>query len=152
MKVKIRKSSIHGKGIFTVKKIKKDETVFRLIGNKLVIKHKPGCNCQICRMCIEVGKNLWFYPKSFGRYLNHSCDCSCGIKRGYVVALKDLDIGDEITIDYSTTTADRNWTQKCSCGNKNCRKMIQSVQFMPKKMFNKYQNYMPAYVRNNYKS
>jgi SET domain-containing protein len=103
-------------------------------------------------MCIEIGPHNWLYPRpnSFGRYLNHSCNPNCGIKGNEIVSIEKIVPGEEITIDYSTTTIDKTWGHECFCGAINCKKFIRSVQYLPKNIFNKYKDYMPAYVRNNY--
>jgi SET domain-containing protein len=151
-KLVIKKSLIHGKGVFAISNFHKYETVFKFADEKKKILHKAGCDCHTCRMCIQIGNHLWLFPapKSFGHYLNHSCEPNCGIKNNDIVALRRVVVGEEITIDYSTTTADRPWVQPCHCAAKNCRKFIKSVQYLPRTAFKRYANFMPKYVRNNY--
>lgn len=57
---------------------------------------------------------------------------------------------EEIIIDYSTTEIDKFWHMKCNCGSKNCRKEIQSIQFLPKKVYNKYTPCIPTYFMKVY--
>ena len=153
-KVEIRASSIQGSGVFALQEINRDDKVFRFSDRAIKIEHKQGCNCYICKRSINIAENLWLYPKkdSFGWNLNHSCNPSCYILGKDIFAFKKIKRGDEITIDYSTTNIDKKWKMKCSCGSKNCRKIIRSVQFLPKTLFKKYKGHMPRYMEESYKN
>ncbi|MDD5348445.1 MAG: SET domain-containing protein-lysine N-methyltransferase, partial [Candidatus Omnitrophica bacterium] len=120
----------------------------------VTIRHRPGCHCAVCRRCIQVGKDRWLYPKrgSFGWNLNHSCSPSCCIHGSYIVALRAIRKGDEITIDYSTTNDDARWEMFCSCGCRNCRKTIRSIQRLPARLLRKYAGRMPRYVEEKYRA
>ena len=71
-----------------------------------------------------------------------------GIRK--VVAIKPIKIGQEITIDYSITDDDPFWKMKCKCKNRNCRKVIKCIQFLPKKLFNKYKPFIPKLLQESY--
>ena len=152
-KVEVKKSKIGGMGVFAVKKMKKNEKAFRFSNNLIYINHRPGCHCKICKRCINLKKNYWLYPNDciFGWNLNHSCNPNCYSKGRDIFSLRNIRPGEEITIDYSTTTVDKKWKMKCSCGKKNCRKIIRSVQFLTPRLFRKYKGFMPIYVEVNYR-
>lgn len=63
---------------------------------------------------------------------NHSCSPNAGIRKEIeLVAIHDIQAGEEIRYDYSTTvhpdvTANL-WTMQCCCGSANCRKDIQNI-------------------------
>jgi hypothetical protein len=81
----IRKSSIHGVGAFSKKDFKKDDFI-----NKHIIQLSNG-NSQVTK---------------FGRKLNHSINPNAISKKEgdgcyRVYALKDINSGDEITLDYT---------------------------------------------------
>jgi len=145
------KKGLEGKGVFSEQSIKKGKSVFVFANRIKKINHKPGCNCKVCCRCIQIGEYDFLYPKrgSFGWYINHSCDPNCGIKGNKIVSIKNIHKGDEITIDYSTTNADLKWEMKCSCNAKNCRNVIKSVQYLPKKRFLQLKRFMPLYVAKN---
>lgn len=149
----ITDSKKHGRGIFTKKNFKKGDTVFIIKGK---IKHWMVTNQKESLYgpnWVGIGKNLWIDPEEPAVYLNHSCDPSCGIKgRVTVKALRNIMIGEEITVDYATTEIDRLWHMKCDCGSKNCRKVINSIQFLPKKIYNKYTPFIPTYFKKVYET
>jgi hypothetical protein len=67
---------------------------------------------------------------STARYMNHSCDPTCVLRTTagetlLVVALKDLDVYDEVTIDYATFEYERPAGPiSCACGSTRCRGVL----------------------------
>lgn len=57
-----------------------------------------------------------------GRFMNHSCDPTIRELGNNELAVRDLQVGDQITCDYSILNWDK--TMPCNCGSKNCRKAI----------------------------
>jgi SET domain-containing protein len=147
-----RISKIDKIGVFANREINKNEELFIFSDNVIELKHKPGCHCEICCRCIQIGEYAWLYPEenSFGWYLNHSCNPSCGIRNNKIIAIENIKKGGEITIDYSTTNNDMDWVMDCSCNSKDCRKKIRSVQFLPEELFKKYESFMPEYISRCY--
>ena len=151
-KVHIKKSNIHGNGIFAKKDITKNENIALIKGkviNHTVVNKKTSA---IGPNWIGIGRNKWIVPRVFDR-VNHSCDPNAGIKGSRtLIALKNIKEDEEIFIDYSTTEEDILWTlnKKCKCGSKKCRKVIKSIQFLPKVTFNRYLPYIPKYFQKVY--
>lgn len=151
----IGKSNIHGKGIIAACDLNKDEKLFHIKGKIIdfVVKNKKDALSG--PLMIGYGKNKWIDPDDFSKYLNHSCNPSCGIKgRITLIAMRNIKKGEEITIDYSITEMEPLWEMKCKCGAKQCRKIIKSVQFLPLNLFKKYNSYIPTlfskyYIKHN---
>jgi hypothetical protein len=146
------KEGIEGKGVFIKQDMGKNKKVFNFSKRDIFLHHKAGCHCKICCRCIQIGEYNWLYPLrgSYGWYLNHSCNPNCGIIGKDIVSIRNIKKGEEITIDYSTTNNDFKWKMNCKCNQKNCRKKIESVQFLSKKLFNKYRAVIPEYLRKCY--
>ena len=74
---------------------------------------------------------------------NHSCNPNAGViikdKKAKLVALQDIQAGEEITYDYSPQMYDEDWTMKCTCGASNCRKIIKEFKYLPMNIKKKYQ-------------
>lgn len=152
-KMIIKKSKIHKKGIFSNQDIKIGKVVFTVKGKLVhhVVKDKKTSLCG--SVWIGMSKHSWVNPDEPARFLNHSCNPNCGIKgKLRIIALKNIKKGEEVTIDYSITEMDKLWYMKCNCGSKNCRKIIRSIQFLPKKVYNKYAPYVPTYFMKVYKA
>jgi hypothetical protein len=149
MKVYTGKSKLHGRGIFVSRNIKKGEAVFIIKGKKVRFLINNKKQAQIAGLnWVGVGKNEWVDPIKHCICFNHSCKPNCAIKgRVTVIALCNIKKGEEITFDYSMNEADIFWHMKCNCGNKNCRKIIRSIQFLPKKIFYRSLSSIPKYYR-----
>ncbi|MFA6269816.1 MAG: SET domain-containing protein-lysine N-methyltransferase [Candidatus Paceibacterota bacterium] len=150
-KVTVSKSGIHGKGIFATRDIAKGEIVFIIKGPRMFKVNNGKKDALSHPDWVGFKMNNWVDPIPPYKYLNHSCNPNCGIKgKVEVVALKDIKKGDETTTDYSIIEADQLWSMKCACGEKNCRKIIKSIQFLPTKQFSRYFPYIPTYFRTLY--
>lgn len=157
--VYIKKSHIAGNGIFTKKNIKKGGFLFEVKGTikKSGYGQESNQNFQkylsIWPNSIVVEKNTWLNPYNSNpwRYINHSCNPnSTRNGKTTVIALKSIKKDEEVTIDYSTTEEDPEWMMECKCGVKSCRKVIRSVQFLPKRIFLKYKPYLPLFLQKAY--
>lgn len=145
----IKDSEIQGSGVFSEKDFKKDDKIFLFSNNIIEIKHDKGCDCDVCKRCIQIGEFIWLYPEknSFGWNLNHNCEPSCYIGQdNYIRALRDLKKDEEITIDYSTTTCDKDWFMVCECSSGNCRKTIKSIQYQTSDFLGKFKEKMPKFI------
>lgn len=54
------------------------------------------------------------------------------------MAIKDIEKGEEITWDYSTTMDEDIWEMDCNCGSKKCRKRIRDFKYLPKEIKERY--------------
>ena len=90
--------------------------------------------------------------------MNHSCDPNCVYKfetiaRKSVVAVRDIETGEELTHDYTACSIDQfggnyHWTLKCNCGSANCRKQVNGDFLqMPAEWQKKYYEFLPRSVR-----
>ncbi len=151
MKIYFKKSKIHGLGIFAKVPLKRGETVTIIKGER---HHKINKNLKDVFMnpdWIGYEKSEWIDPRPPHKYLNHSCNPNVGIRgRFLITALRDIKANEEITIDYSIIEPDERWFLKCSCGEKNCRKVIRAIELLPEKLFNKYSPYVPTALKKLY--
>ncbi|HZC71958.1 MAG TPA: SET domain-containing protein [Jatrophihabitans sp.] len=62
--------------------------------------------------------------------LNHSCDPNLGWRSDdSLVALRDINAGDELTIDYATTVANPDFVMMCHCETYRCRQVIEGTDW-----------------------
>lgn len=90
MEVKKSKTN-EGKGVFLLKPVKKDDVIYILKGE---IFSSPT------RESIRVGENQHIYDE-FGIFINHSFTPNIFIRNKELVALKDINLGEEITFNYN---------------------------------------------------
>ena len=142
-------SKINGMGIRVGENVKKGEFIFRFKGTPKFKINKSKEDALSNPDWVGVEKNKWIDPAKPYKFINHSCEPNTGIKgKITLMALKSIQAGDELTIDYSTIEGDPLWEMRCSCGEKNCRKIIRSIHSIPEKQFEKYLPYVSTYFKN----
>ncbi len=103
-------------GVYAVNFYKKGEIVMDLsIGEESSVRDLRT---------IELATRHIDHP--FGRYVNHHCAPTCTIdkRRELMIALNDINIGDEITFDYSVNESAIAAPFECSCGAPGCKGSI----------------------------
>ena len=145
-------SKIAGMGVMIGENTKKGELIRYIKGEMCFKVNKDKKDALANPDWVGIAKNQWIDPEKPYKFLNHSCNPTAGIKgRVSLIALRDLKEGDEVAIDYSTIEADDLWEMPCACGEKDCRKTIKSISFLPAKNFNKYFPFIPRYFQKLYK-
>ena len=137
-RVQVRRSGVHGKGVFALRPIAAGERILEytgeIIGWPEALRrhpHDPSDPNHTFYFHIDdqhvidanVGGNA-------SRWINHACDPNCEADevdgRIFIKALRDLHPGEELFYDYGLTIDDR-YTPKlkreyaCRCGARNCR-------------------------------
>lgn len=73
------------------------------------------------RTCLRVGDEV-IQPWDHGRLVNHSCEPNCGgTERGFEVAIRDIEAGEQLTNDYATFALPGDPPFPCACGAARCR-------------------------------
>lgn len=149
--VSVKKSKLHGKGVFALKGFEKDEFILHIDGKVIKTNNPSSLPRDVQDHCFPFDKrsDVGYYvlPKSPWRYLNHSCDPNAGIKNNRnIVAMRRIKKGEEITFDYAMNNID-NWIMKCECGSKKCRKVISTFDVLDKQTRKKYAPYVIDWIR-----
>ena len=124
----IGKSRIAGKGLFAGQAITKDTIIRRYIGSKISKDQSARAlahgNAYICYLNdrYDLDGNTLHNP---ARYINHSCDPNCALQTTgraiWVIALRDIQEGEELTHRYNYAYDPKRYTDSpCCCGAKNC--------------------------------
>jgi hypothetical protein len=81
---------------------------------------------------LQIGHDLYLDLEPPGRLVNHSCQPNAAVRDGtHLVALRDLEPGEEVRFDYSTTMDDDHWTLECRCGTPACRGTVRDFRWLP---------------------
>ena len=134
--VEVRGSEIHGRGVYAVKTIPKEEYVIEYVGNRINKKESEKRAWDQFEKAEKTGAaavyifnltkkwdldgNVEWNP---ARLINHSCEPNCEAlqdkKRIYIQALRDIETDEEITFDYGFD-AENYKDHPCRCGSPNC--------------------------------
>ena len=153
-KTEVRASPIHGKGLFAIAPISRDEIVAvkggHIIDGKLL---RDKITPSLGPVEIQIDDDLYIAPVMAEQregsmlYSNHSCDANLGI-RGEItfVAIRDIGIGEELTHDWCTTD-DNAYSVECNCGAPNCRGTLTGKDWQRPELQKKYAGYFSAYLQ-----
>ena len=147
--INVKKSSIHSVGVFSRKNIFKGTQIIEYVGDMITKKESDR------RADIPLQKNEkdsehgavyifklnkrydidGYVPYNTARLINHSCNpnCETDIIRGHiwVIAIRDIKKGDELTYNYNYDWEDYE-DHKCWCGSKRCVGYILDEEHWPK--------------------
>ncbi len=128
----IKKSPIEGKGCFSVTHFKGRRKIAEYTGERIT-EAEANRRAKRRKLRICAINNRWSLDGSRGgngtHYINHSCEPNAymQILYGHVlfIALRDIEPGEEITIDYeSTLHSDK---KRCICQAPSCRGTINKI-------------------------
>jgi uncharacterized protein len=152
-KSEVRESKIHGRGLFAIADIAKDEIVLVKGGHivdRKTLREKVAP--RLGSVEIQIDDDLFIAPVTDEErelsmlYSNHSCDANLGI-RGEVtfVAMRDIQAGEELTHDWATTDDD-DYSIECKCGAPNCRMVLTGKDWQHPELQERYAGYFSVYL------
>ena len=126
-------SGVAGYGLFAGRGFRQGELLFSLRG-RLFGGRRPGIEDEEWfAHSYQLDRDLYLYPETpEGRYINHGCDPNAGLREDLeMIALREIEAGEEVFFDYSTTMSERSWTMPCRCGSPQCRGQIADFHELP---------------------
>jgi uncharacterized protein len=132
MGLMIRSSSIHAAGCYTTSRIPKGVKVVEYTGPRISKQEadaQQGDTKITYLFGIGDGSKV-INGHGMAMYINHSCDPNCETEelrgRVWVVSLRSIAPGEELTYDYNLYDGDED-EARCYCGAANCRKTMYSA-------------------------
>ena len=131
LKTEVHESKIHGRGLFAITDIAKDEIV-AVKGGHIVDRKtlREEITPVLGPVEIQIDDDLFIAPVTEEErglsmlYSNHSCDPNLGVRREITfVAMRDIRAGEELTHDWAMTDDD-DYSIECNCGGPDCRKTL----------------------------
>lgn len=140
--IEVKKSNIHGMGVYAKKQIYKDQLIGEYVGevigkgisDKRELRYRREGKKDI--YMFEMAEDYIIDATNFGsilRFVNHSCDANSyaevkrfknDVYRVYFAADRMINIGEEITIDYQMKIDEKDERLQCFCKSINCRQFI----------------------------
>ena len=122
-RVKVKETKI-GHGVFSRREFEVEDVIGEIVGKIMDLDHESDYGMDLD------GKAI-LEPVSPFRFLNHSCEPNCELvlwkhqtvngkklSRLWLVAIREIGPGDELTIDYAWPEED---PIPCLCGTESCR-------------------------------
>jgi SET domain-containing protein len=154
-RIEIRKSRISGNGMFAREPIKTGETVCIVGGMVMTDSEFAGLQAtHSLYNSIQIGENLHLVEdpeitRSLDGSMNHSCDSSAWMDDEVtLVARRDIEPGEEVTVDYGLFTTQSNWMldNRCHCGSPHCRRTITGDDWRRKDVQERYRNHCSPFI------
>jgi uncharacterized protein len=151
-KTEVRESPIHGRGLFAIAPIAKNEVVAVKGGHIINREQLREITPKLGPVEIQIGDDLFIAPvtpeerEASMLYSNHSCAANLGM-RGEItfVALRDIRAGEELTHDWCVTDDD-DYSMKCTCGSAQCRGTLTGKDWQHPELQKRYAGYFSAYL------
>lgn len=137
-RIQVRRSGVHGRGVFAAQPIVRDERIIEYKGELITWRealrrhpHDPGDPNHTFYFHIDEGHVIDAkYGGNSSRWINHSCDPNCEAEteegRVFIRTLRAIQAGEELFYDYGLVI-DERYTPKlkkqfeCRCGTPGCR-------------------------------
>ena len=132
--IRVGPSKIDGRGCFATRRFRKWEKIAELTGERVSRVEAARRMRGKKRLHICATDSYWGIDGSRGgnssQFVNHSCRPNSFVRilRGHVIffALRDIEPGEEITLDYVESYHPDDY--RCRCGVENCRGTINVVR------------------------
>lgn len=156
--VEVRRSLIAGDGLFAVEDIAQGDLVIRLGGrlastselDRLIAAADTEPDAAyVDTITVSDDVHLVLPPATMAHYANHSCDPNLWHAGPFdIVARRDICAGDELTVDYATSSGAPGFRMTCTCGSPSCRHEISSEDFSIVELQERYRgHWVPALQR-----
>jgi len=137
-RIQVRRSGVHGKGVFAIADIPKGEVIIEYVGEIISWKealrrhpHDPNDPNHTFYIHIDEDRVIdALYGGNSSRWINHSCNPNCEPEEIdghiYIMSRRNIKAGDELNYDYGLVidaplTPELKADYPCWCGSKNCR-------------------------------
>ena len=139
-RIQVRRSGVHGKGVFATQPIAKGETIIEYTGNIITWKeaqrrHPHDPNDPNHTFYFHIDDKRVIDGKDGGnsaKWINHACspnaeaDQDDEAGRVFIKALRNIKVGEELNYDYGLVLEGRHTPAvkkeyECRCGSRKCR-------------------------------
>jgi len=139
MALVIRRSKIHGDGVYTTTSIKPRVIVAEYTGPRLtnaqaddLYEHSP----RTYLFGLTDGERV-IDGDGIAAFINHCCNPNCEADeiKGRVIirSIRSISVGEELSYDYNLYDGDLDDPAPCSCGAKHCRRSMYSDKELAKR-------------------
>lgn len=126
--VAVGPSAIAGRGLFATAPIPQGTAVSRLGGrlcSTAELRELLAGPDYVDSIAVGDDVHLLLAPGNRNRFGNHSCEPNLWWTDAYTLSTRrDIAAGEELTSDYSTSTADPQFFLRCHCESYRCRQMV----------------------------
>ncbi|HET9730742.1 MAG TPA: SET domain-containing protein-lysine N-methyltransferase [Acidimicrobiia bacterium] len=145
-----RETHVHGLGVFAIRPIMAGTTVAGFGGLVFDREELHSRDDEVRTHAIQIDDDLFLAstpPFDSADYVNHSCDPNCGIVGSILlVAIRDIEVGEELCFDYAMTDSDDYDEFTCTCGTALCRGVVTSDDWKLPELQARYKGWFSVYL------
>jgi SET domain-containing protein len=154
-RLEFRKSLISGNGMFALEPIKMGEVVCIVGGSVMTDSEFAAFQAtHPLYNCIQIDDHLHLVEdpeitRDLEDTMNHSCDSSAWMADEVtLVTRRDIEPGEEVTVDYALFTTRSNWMldRRCRCGSPNCRRIITGDDWRREDVQERYRDHFSPFI------
>jgi hypothetical protein len=138
-------------GVFALEPIQKGELLTVWSGETVTGAEFDTLPLIVRKRSIQIEEDIFFLPlldDDPADYFNHCCDPNAGLSGQIaLVAMRDIEAGEEICFDYATSDSTDYDEFECLCGAKNCRGFIRGDDWMLPELQARYAGYFSPYLQ-----
>ena len=145
---------VEGKGLVATGLIHEGEVVSRLEPNQPVylieeiLTWPPGKQEVILEHAYQCSETHYVSEQGSERFMNHSCDPNTWwADDDTMIARRDIQPGEEVTYDYSTTEVAVRFVMECMCGSPHCRGTVTNRDYADPEWQERFKGYLPNHVQ-----
>jgi len=95
----------------------------------------------------QIGEDDFSFQQGDIKYINHSCEPTAWWESyGTLTARRNIEEGEEVAYDYSTSDITLTYKMECLCGSESCRGIVTNKDYLNPDFQKKYANHLPAHV------
>jgi hypothetical protein len=154
-RIEFRKSSISGNGMFAREPIQKGEPVC-IVGGMVMTdsEFEAFQDNHSFYNSVQIDDHLHLVEdpgitRTLDGSMNHSCDSSTWMEDdATLVARRNINAGEEVTVDYALFTTQSNWMldNRCRCGSPDCRRIITGDDWRREDVQERYRNHFSPFI------
>ena len=154
-RIEIRRSRVSGDGMFARESFQRGETVCIIGGTAMTASEFMDFQVRHSLYSfIQIDENLYLVENlertgSVYASMNHSCDSSTWmVDEATLVARRDIEAGEEVTVDYALFTTQSNWMldRRCRCGSPYCRRIITGDDWRREDVQERYRGHFSPFI------
>ena len=143
-----------GKAVYAAQVFGEGDLITRFRGRRFPADKVPSPMHGTADRFVQVTPDAYLGPSGgIDDLINHSCQPNAGLRFTtagvFLIAIRPIAPGDEITWDYSTTLAGSNWHMICRCQSVGCRRIIGDFATLSpeRRQWYRARNLVPPYLR-----
>ena len=150
-KLETRPNSKKGEcGVFARQPVKKGELI-SLWGGKIISADEVDRDMEnFTQQVLQIEDNFYLLTPAMepADCFNHSCDPNVGLTGQIgLIAMRDIQAGEEICLDYAMCDGSNYDEFDCSCGVPDCRGRVTGEDWKRPELWDRYEGYFSPYLQ-----